>query len=133
MDALPSYADAPFHVPPDVVLHLPVPISVNVTRRVDWAAHKKLKIWKRAADQIVLLAKREKIPLKLERIKRFELTITLCEVQSRIDIDNGLKNLIDYLKRIELIEDDSPKHMRALHVVFGEAPLGCVVTVRPCE
>jgi Holliday junction resolvase RusA-like endonuclease len=133
MDAIPSYADAPFACPPDVVLHLPVPISVNQTRRVDWTAHKKLKIWKRAADQIVLLAKREKNPLKLERIKRFELTITLCEVQSRIDIDNGLKNLIDYLKRIELIEDDSPKHMRRLVVEFGEAPLGCVVTVRPCE
>jgi Holliday junction resolvase RusA-like endonuclease len=65
-------------------------------------------------------------------VKRFELLIILSENHTRIDLDNGLKALIDYLRKIELIEDDSPKHMRRLVVEFGLAPFGCRVTVKPC-
>jgi Holliday junction resolvase RusA-like endonuclease len=57
----------------------------------------------------------------------------LSEHHTKIDLDNGLKALIDYLRRIELIEDDSHKHMRRLVVEWGIAPMGCRVTVRPCE
>jgi Holliday junction resolvase RusA-like endonuclease len=132
MDALPSYSDPPFSVAPDIILDLPVPPSVNRTRRIDWSAVRTMKAWSNVADAYVLAAKgRTDSPLKLIRVPRFEITVTLDEKQARIDLDNSLKCLIDYLRRIELIEDDSPKHMRRLVVQWGTAPFGCRVTIRP--
>ncbi|HEY1980726.1 MAG TPA: hypothetical protein VGH13_11615 [Xanthobacteraceae bacterium] len=130
--AAPSMADPPFAAPPDIVLDLPAPPSVNRTRRVDWSAVRKVKAWHNVANAYVLAAKgRANSPLKLAKVQRFELRVVLSETLSRIDLDNGLKALIDYLRKIELIEDDSPKHMRRLVVEFGMAPFGCRVTVVP--
>src|SRR5437868_8210083 len=112
MDALPSYADPPFAVAPDIVLDLPIPPSVNRTRRIDWKSVRTMTAWSNVANAYVLAAKGRTIsPLKLSRVSRFELLIVLCEHKAKIDLDNGLKALIDYLRKIELIEDDSPKHM----------------------
>lgn len=131
--AIPSMTDPPFAAPPDIVLDLPPPPSVNRTRRVDWSAIRGVKAWQNVANAYVLAAKGRAIsPLKLAKISRFELLVVLSEHHSKIDLDNGLKALIDYLRRIELIEDDSPKHMRRLVVEFGLAPMGCRVTVRAC-
>jgi Holliday junction resolvase RusA-like endonuclease len=131
--AVPSMADPPFACPPDIVLDLPPPPSVNRTRKVDWTARRQVTAWHNVANAYVLAAKgRQVSPLKLTRVSRFELLIVLSERQTRIDLDNGLKALIDYLRKIELIEDDSPKHLRRLVVEFGTAPFGCRVTVRPC-
>jgi len=127
-------ADAPFHAPPDIILDLPPPISVNETRKIDWTAHRRLGEWKRKADAFVLEAKRRKInPLKLTKIKRFEIWITLSESLVNIDADNAPKHLIDYLRLIELIENDAKKNMRAVHVTWGFAPAGCRVVIKPCE
>jgi Holliday junction resolvase RusA-like endonuclease len=131
--AVPSMADPPFACPPDVVLDLPPPPSVNRTRRVNWAAKREGDAWRNVANAYVLAAKgRAVAPLKLTKIKRFELIVTLSEHHTKIDLDNGLKALIDYLRKIELIEDDSYKHMRKLTVQWGLAPMGARVTVRPC-
>lgn len=133
MDAQPSYADPPVAVAPDIILDLPPPPSVNRTRKIDWAGKRQLIAFGNVADAYVLAAKgRTHQPLKLVKIPRFELFITLSERHTRIDLDNGLKALIDYLKRIELIEDDSPKHLRKLTVTWGLAPHGCRVAVRAC-
>ena len=138
MDVVLSLADAPFHCPPEsaapeIVLDLPPPVSVNKLRKVDWSASKQWKDWKRSADSYVLAAKcRADNPLRLTKINRFEIWITLSEALVDIDADNSLKNLIDYLRRIELIENDAKKNMRGVHVVFGVAPTGCRVVVRPC-
>ncbi len=132
MDALPSYADAPFHAPADIILDLPPPPSVNRTRKLDFSSLRLSNAWKNVANAYVLAAKgRRENPLRLTKISRFELHIVMAE-GSKTDLDNGLKILIDYLRKIELIEDDSPKHMRRLVVEFGRAPHGCRVTVRPC-
>lgn len=115
-----------------ITLDLPPPPSVNRTRKVDWRAKRDVDAWKNVADAYVLAAKgRRSSPLVLARVPRFELTIILSETLNKIDLDNGLKALIDYLRRIELIEDDSPKHMRRLVVEWGEAPFGARVIVRP--
>jgi Holliday junction resolvase RusA-like endonuclease len=133
MDDMPSYSDAPFHAPPDIILDLPPPPSVNRTRKVDWAQRRGVTAWHNVANAYVLAAKARPVrPLKLAKVSRFELLIVISEHHTRIDLDNGLKSLIDYLRKIELIEDDSPKHMRRLTVEFGWAPTGCRVTVRPC-
>lgn len=133
MDAIPSYSDPPFAVPSaDIILDLPAPPSVNLTRRIDWSAVRHVKAWQNVANAYVLAAKGRKLsPLRLSKIPRFELHVVMSE-RSKIDLDNGLKALIDYLRKIELIEDDSPKHMRRLVVEFGRAPMGCRVTVKPC-
>lgn len=130
--ATPSMTDPPFAVPPEIVLDLPAPPSVNRTRKIDWKGKRQLTAWGNVADAYVLAAKgRQNSPLKLVKIPRFELFVTISEHHTKIDLDNGLKALIDYLRRIELIEDDSPKHLRRLVVQWGMAPHGCRVTVRP--
>lgn len=132
---IPSAADAPFHCPPDIVLDLPAPPSVNKTRRVDWAGKSKLLLWKKSADVLVHVAKARKPSLPLNKMPRFELAIVMSETHTNIDLDNGLKNIIDYLRRIGLIENDAKENMRALTVTWGsseDAPHGCRVFVRPC-
>lgn len=136
--AIPSMADPPFAIPPPdddpmiggMVIDLPAPPSVNRTRKLDFSSLRIVNAWKNVANAYVIAAKqRTKNPLRLTKISRFELHIVMSD-KSRVDLDNGLKALIDYLRKIEVIEDDSPKHMRKLTVEFGHAPFGCRVTVR---
>jgi len=128
--AIPSMTDPPFAVPADMTIDLPAPPSVNRTRKLDFSSLRVTNAWKNVANEYVLVAKcRKNSPLKLSKVSRFELHIVMDE-RSRTDLDNGLKVLIDYLRKIEAIEDDSPKHMRRLVVEFGHAPLGCRVTVK---
>lgn len=129
---MPSMTDPPFAPPADITLDLPAPPSVNRTRKLDFSSLRVTNAWKNVANEYVLVAKtRKNGPLKLTKIPRFELHVVFAET-SKLDLDNGLKALIDYLRKIELIEDDSPKHMRRLVVEFGLAPFGCRVTVKPC-
>lgn len=131
MDAVPSYENPPFDPPADIVIDLPAPPSVNRTRRMDWSSVKVVTAWKNVANAYILAAKCRQIsPLKLTKVPKFELHILLSEHHTKIDLDNGLKVLIDFLRKIELIEDDSPKHLRRLVVEWGAAPFGCRVTVK---
>ena len=47
-----------------------------------------------------------------------------------MDLDNCVKHLIDYARKIELIIDDSPKYMRRIVVDWGHAPEGVRLTLR---
>jgi Holliday junction resolvase RusA-like endonuclease len=133
MDALPSMADPPFACPLDIVLDLPVPPSVNKLRRVDWKNRSAARAWVNAAHAYVIAARgRSQSPLRIVKLKRFEVFVTLSEHHTKIDLDNSLKCIIDYLRLIEVIEDDGPKHMRKCTVEWGIAPFGARVTVRPC-
>lgn len=116
-----------------MVLELPPPPSVNRTRRVDWKGKRQLDEWRTVADAYVLAAKtRRPAPLRIEKLEQFEIIVVLDEKHNRIDLDNGLKALIDYLKRIEAIVDDGPKHLRRLVVEWGSAKWGCKVIVKGC-
>lgn len=135
----PNTADVscpPFALGDDVMLDLPVPPSVNKTRRYDMASTKLVCAWKDRAEPMVLAAKTSAInPLRLSRIKRFEVAIIVSEDHTEMDLDNGIKTLIDYLKTIGVIRDDAKKNMRGLTVIWGsstDAPEGCRVFVRPC-
>lgn len=131
---IPSMADAPFHVPADVVVDLPPPISVNKLRRVDWANQRMVRKWRDEANGLLMAAKRHPTnPLRFATVERFELGIVLDESRVKTDADNTAKILIDYLCTIGLIIDDAPKHMRKVTIEWGEAPEGCRVTVRPCS
>jgi Holliday junction resolvase RusA-like endonuclease len=110
-----------------IVLDLPLPISVNESRRIDWRTHKKVRDWTKQADALFLMQKRR---LGSPIAGRFEVTITLPE-SCPLDADNCVKLPIDVLRRFGLITNDSPKFMRRVTVEFGEAPAGCRVTVKP--
>ena len=115
-----------------VALDLPAPVSVNRTRMVDWKGQAALRAWKLQADTMVLMAKRRPHPPRFDRMERFQVTIILSE-DCKIDLDNGMKATLDYLRRIEVIANDAPKNMRGLHVIWGHAPTGMTVIVRACE
>lgn len=128
-------SNPPF-APSDIVLDLPVPPSVNKTRRYDMAHTKIVTEWKKKAEPLVLSAKTSSAnPLKLSRIERFEIAVIISEDHTEMDLDNGIKSLVDYLKTIGVIKDDAKRNMRALSVIWGsseDAPEGCRVFVRPC-
>lgn len=125
----PNVSERPFALACDIVLDLPVPPSVNRTRKVNWAAHAKTKAWISAADKTLLAQGWQRGGI----IGRVELRVTLSEAHTGLDLDNALKGLIDYLRRIEVIEDDSKKYLRRLTVEWGTAPEGARVVVRGCE
>jgi Holliday junction resolvase RusA-like endonuclease len=100
----------------DVVLDLPIPPSINRTRRMDWRSMTRRNQWENDANALALL--------NLNRRKftgKFEVRITVSE-SCRMDLDNCVKHLIDYARKIELIIDDSPKYMRRIVVDWGHAP-----------
>lgn len=127
VDSRGQLVDLPFLPPPDIVLDLPPPLSVNKLRRIDWAGAKRAKNWRRVANGYLLMLKIR--PLK---IARFEILMVLDESTVKCDADNAIKMVIDYLRLVEIIQDDSPQHMRRVTVEWGHAPLGCRVIVRPC-
>lgn len=128
----------PFALPAEpITLDLPVPPSVNKTRRYDFTHSKLVNAWKGQAEVHVLAAKTSALnPLRLSKMMRFEIAIVLDEKRTKMDLDNGIKCLVDYLKGIGAIKDDAQKNMRGLTVIWGtaeDAPEGCRVFVRPCE
>lgn len=131
--ANPSTTDRPFGCPADVTLELPFPPSVNRTRKIDWKGNKTLQAWKKTADGLVTLYKRN-FGVKNKPIKGpFEAIITLSEHHGHNDADNSAKHLIDYARRLELIVDDSPKYLRRVVIEWGVAPEGCTLLLRPME
>ena len=69
-----------------LVLELPAPLSVNRTRRINYAAMPAQKAWKQQADNLYLMQKRG-----MGKIEGpFEITIVINPA-SRLDLDNGLK------------------------------------------
>jgi Holliday junction resolvase RusA-like endonuclease len=108
-------------------LDLPVPPSVNRSRKVHWRGQARRAQWKSAADALVLAHARGR---RATIEGPFEATVTLSESATRMDLDNAVKSLIDYAREIELIRDDGPKHMRRLVVQWGDAPEGCRLVLR---
>jgi len=83
------------------VLHLPPPPSVNETRRDYGKGTAALHRWHEIADKEILAQGGMR---RLPRITgQFQATVTLDEKSCRLDLDNGIKALIDYARRIELV------------------------------
>jgi hypothetical protein len=102
-----------------VIIDLPAPMSVNRTRRINYASMPDQKAWKQQADNLYLMQKRG-----LEKIEgHFEVQITICS-SCRLDLDNGVKLLIDTARSYGLVPDDSPRFLRKITVMFGDAPEG---------
>lgn len=123
-----DFADPPFACPPDTILDVPVPPSVNRTRRVNWAAKPIVDAWKREADGMVVASGQFRAARKMAG--RYELTVILDEKKCRADPDNILKVAVDYLRRLKVIENDSPKFARRITVEWGIAPSGCRLVLK---
>ena len=123
-----TFIDPPFAVPPDTVLYLPPPPSVNKMRRVDRAFHKQLQRWIEQADKHILEAG------GMHKFKRmpgpFEATLIIDEHLNNLDLDNSAKAVIDYARRVGLIIDDCKKYMRKVTIEWGHAPHGCRLILR---
>lgn len=113
-----------------ITIDLPPPISVNHLRKIYWPADKKARDWREMADRFVLEAKSRKA-VRFDRIPKFELHVVLSEDHTKIDLDNGLKLLIDYLHQREIVSNDARENMRRMVVEWGHAPAGCRVTIKP--
>lgn len=130
--ASPSMTDPPFACPPDIVIDLPCPPSVNRIWRANRAGPKKVSLspeyrrWKDQADKMVLATGSFR---GLKRLNgKFEAHITIKRVAG--DIDNRAKGVLDWLQSRGVVEND--KHCERLTIAWGDAPTGCRVTVRAC-
>jgi Holliday junction resolvase RusA-like endonuclease len=130
--AVPSMADAPFHCPPDVVLDLPMPPSVNRIWRANRTGKNKVSIspeyaaWKLHADRLTLSMGQFR-GLKTI-VGPFEAHIVLKRQCG--DLDNRAKGILDWLQSRSVVVDD--KFCERLTLQWGDAPHGCRVTVRAC-
>lgn len=127
----PSVAKQPFRPQIETVLDIPVPPSVNSTRRIDYRSVSAVNKWKKLADETLWANGQFRAAQK--GIQRFELHILLDEKKCRLDQDNGVKALVDYLRRLGIIVNDSKKHWRRTVIEWGSAPEGCRVTIKPLE
>lgn len=134
-----SFADPPFACPPDVVIDLPYPPSVNRLWRAT-AAHGEQSVylapsyvnWKKSADDLLMTYRSWRAPTIRGS---FSIAIGLCPPKGhkRGDIDNRVKAVLDFMQRVAVIEND--KHCQRLLVEWVEsvsAPHGCRVTVKAC-
>ena len=131
-----SFVDRPFGCPLDITLDVPVPPSVNVTRRIDHAGQRAVKNWKKNADNHLIQSsqyRRARTALGGKAANKFMIVVTLDETQTGIDLDNAIKVTLDYLKSRELIVDDGQNHCRGIDLRWGEAPAGCRITLKPIE
>lgn len=123
--------DLPFLPPPDTILDVPVPPSVNRVRGLNKAGLHRGRVWAKRADMALMANGQYRTAQK--NITRFELQIILDEKQCHADLDNVAKCAIDYLHRIQIVVNDSPKHMRKVSIEWGHAPAGCRLIVKPIE
>ena len=114
--------------PTHITLNLPIPPSVNRTRRIDWAGDKARREFYLRADLYITAHGPRPAPVRLIT-GRYELIIQIPESLSGIDLDNHCKCLIDYLVSREFIPDDSKPYLRRLIVEWGSPGPACRITI----
>jgi hypothetical protein len=110
-----------------ITLDLPIPPSVNRTRRIDWAGNRKREEFYLRADLYITAHGPRPAPVRKIR-GGYELAIQIPETLSGIDLDNHAKALIDYLVSREFVAGDGKRHLRRLILEWGDGPC-CHVTI----
>lgn len=126
----PNTADVsqpPFALPPDIVLDLPPPISVN-------------RIWRKTKTGVMKspaytgwIARADAMLMDLGQLQGVKpipgrFTASIMVKRSRLDLDNNSKCVLDFLQSRNFIVDD--KLCEELTLRWGDAPTGCRVTVK---
>lgn len=122
--------DRPFGCPLDIILDIPVPLSVNRTRRENKAAKKEIENWLVKADAQIMSSGQYRTARRQRKPEQpCEIKIILDPAKCRLDPDNPVKNAIDYLRRLELLTNDTGKFVRRIVVEWGTAPAGCRLVI----
>jgi Holliday junction resolvase RusA-like endonuclease len=108
------------------VLDLPRPPSVNRFVAKLGNMSPAVRDWVKQCDRYVMASRQR--PTKIRGPFQIEITWNIDQF-GRFDWDNPVKPLMDYLQRIEVIEND--KWCRDGHVGWGPTPLGCRLRLRP--
>lgn len=106
-------------------LHLPRPTSVN--RGIKYLGNKSPGTvrWFTQCNRHIMMMRPKPKPVHGE----FTIDVMIDKSWKRkVDLDNMIKRLLDYLERVELIDND--KLCDDIHMHWGAAHGGCVVTVR---
>lgn len=122
-------SNPPFALPPDIVLDLPAPISVNrIWRKTKTGVIKSdaYHKWIRRADAMIL----ETGQLKGLKTIVGPFTALLVVKRSNLDLDNNSKVVLDFAQSRRFIAND--KLCEELTLRWGDAPSGCRLTLRPC-
>lgn len=119
----------PFALPPDIVLDLPAPISVNrIWRKTKSGMIKsdRYRQWMAKADAMLHYTG------QLKGLKPIvgNFTALLIVKRSNLDLDNNAKCVLDFAQSRCFIVDD--KLCEELILKWGDAPAGCRLTLRPC-
>lgn len=116
-----------------LVFDLPRPTSVNRLEKRLGNQSSKVQRWIRAADHHLMHHPAEWRRIQAGAVKGpFLIDIIWDREQfGCLDIDNPVKVLLDYLERLQLIEND--RLCWAMTVAFGTAPDGCRVRLRPWD
>jgi hypothetical protein len=88
-----------------------------------------VQAWQNQCDMVLTLSGQYRAAEKITG--PYELTVLLSDKLCKRDPDNVLKSAIDYLRRLKLIKNDSPKYARRIVVEWGEAPRGCRLILKP--
>jgi Holliday junction resolvase RusA-like endonuclease len=126
--SLPSYADPPFACPPDIVLDLPAPPSVNRLWRVAKSSVIKSPTytkWVKSADNMLM----ELGQLRGVKPIAGKFTALIIVKRSNKDLDNHSKAVLDFLQSRCFVVND--KLCEELTLRWGDAPTGCRVTIKP--
>lgn len=118
---------APFALPPDIVLDLPPPISVNrIWRKSKCGVIKSMAYlrWIKRADAMLI----ELGQLKGVRPIPGKFTALILVKRSNLDLDNNSKSVLDFLQSRNFIVND--RLCEELTLRWGDAPTGCRVTVK---
>jgi Holliday junction resolvase RusA-like endonuclease len=121
---------------PQATLDLPPPPSVNRIRRLNKSEMHFHSYWIDKCDQMVTA---QWAAAKLRGASRpsfgdakVSILIQLNEKMRLRDADNASKAILDYLKRIQIIRDDSKQYVRRITLEWVEpkaAPEGVRLTV----
>ena len=120
-----------------LIIDLPFPVSTNRVwryRGLTWTGRPKRKLvilskeytdWKQEADALFLMQKSRLMPLPCFHSFMVYITFSIKLRKSNQDGDNLIKCVLDWLQRVDLIENDC--FCDGGSWLWGEAPEGCRV------
>lgn len=130
---VPNYSDAPFSMPAELIIALPLCPTTNNLFATDRSSRRRFRTaeylawvkeagWRLAAQRPPLMAGRVSLLLEVEEPK----------TARRQDVCNREKACIDLLVSHRVIQSDDQRHVR--EVTMRWAPVeGVKITVRACE
>ena len=125
--------NAPFHMPTELVLHLPMPPTTNNLFATDRASGKRFRTveYKAWAHEAGYVLNRQRPPLMAGRVSLL-LEVENPKTAHRQDVANREKAVVALLVSHGVIQGDDQRFVREITLRWADVA-GVRVTVRPCE